>query len=57
MTPEQQYNVFRDSGDLEELFPKLSGEWNKDKARFTKMFEKNNQILEDLEKDLQEEEE
>lgn len=47
MTPEEQYNIFKESGDLHELFPKMTGEWEKDKSRFTKAWAKNNQIIEE----------
>ena len=49
MTPEQQYNIFKESGDLKEFFPKMKGEWALDKDRFIKSWVKTNQILEEAE--------
>lgn len=49
-----QYNLFRDSGDLKELFPKLTGNWEKDEKRFTRLWEDNNKILEEVEDSLNE---
>lgn len=46
---EQQYNLFKECGDLKVLFPRLSGDWERDKKAFTKIWENNKKILEDIE--------
>ncbi len=47
---QKQYNSFKESGDLKMLFPKLTGNWEKDKARFTKIWEENQRLLEEAER-------
>lgn len=44
-----QYNFFLESGDLESLFPSMTGEWEKDKKRFTKIWEDNQKLIRDIE--------
>lgn len=51
MNPEEQYNIFKESGDLDEFFPKMTGDWEKDKARFTAAWAKNNLIIEEASND------
>lgn len=46
---EKQYNSFKESGDLKILFPGMSGNWEKDKRRFTLIYEDNQRLLEGIE--------
>jgi len=46
----KQYESFRDSGDLNVLFPGMSGEWEKDKRRFTLLWEENQELIQRAEK-------
>lgn len=45
------YLALKDSGDLEKMFPGLSGEWEKDKKTFTTEYNKNEMILGDIDID------
>ena len=42
---QKQYNSFKESGDLKMLFPGLSGNWEKDKVRFTRIWEEHQRLL------------
>jgi|Laugrespbdmm15sn_2_1035079.scaffolds.fasta_scaffold161955_2 hypothetical protein len=42
---QRDYNSFKESGDLKMLFPGLSGNWEKDKVKFTKIWEENQSFL------------
>lgn len=46
------YDSLLESGDLEMLFPKAKGEWEKDKKRFTEIYEFNQKTLENFENNL-----
>lgn len=41
-----QYNLFLESGDLFEIFPKMKGEWELDKKIFIPQWEANKEFLE-----------
>ena len=49
---QRQYQSFKESGDLKALFKGMSGDWEKDKARFTRIYEENQRIIEEAKKDL-----
>lgn len=42
------YNTFLESGDLEALFPKAKGEWEKDKKWYMSYYKDQRRIMEDL---------
>lgn len=44
-----QYNAMLKNGDLEILFPSMTGEWTKDKKRFTKIWEENQKLIQKIE--------
>lgn len=46
---QKQYNAFKDSGDLKMLFPGMSGNWEKDQKRFTRVWEDNQRLLKEAE--------
>jgi hypothetical protein len=46
---ERQYNMFVDTGDLKLLFPSMTGTWEKDKRRFTILWQDSQRLLEDAE--------
>lgn len=39
------YEALRDSGDLLDIFPSLSGDWKTDKKDFKEQYEFNNEAL------------
>jgi hypothetical protein len=45
MNTKEEYDILKDSGDLEILFPGLTGNWDKDKTQFTKMWKMNQEII------------
>jgi hypothetical protein len=49
---QEQYQAFKDSGDLKVLFRGMSGDWEKDKVKFTRIYEENQRIIEEATKDL-----
>jgi hypothetical protein len=49
---QKQYQAFKESGDLKVLFKGMSGDWEKDKVRFTRIYEENQRIIEEATKDL-----
>lgn len=49
---QKQYQAFKDSGDLKILFKGMSGDWEKDKAKFTRIYEENQRIMNEATKDL-----
>lgn len=49
---QKQYQAFKESGDLKVLFKGMSGDWDKDKTRFTRIYEENQRIIEEATKDL-----
>lgn len=48
----KQHQAFKESGDLKVLFKGMSGDWEKDKVRFTRIYEENQRIIEEATKDL-----
>jgi hypothetical protein len=48
----KQYQAFKDSGDLKALFKGMSGDWEKDKLKFIRIYEENQRILEEAKKDF-----
>lgn len=46
---QKQYNSFKESGDLKMLFPGMSGNWEKDEKRFTRVWEDNQRLLKEAE--------
>ena len=49
---QRQYQAFKESGDLKVLFKGMSGDWEKDKVKFTRVYEENLRIIEEATKDL-----
>lgn len=49
---QRQYQAFKESGDLKVLFKGMSGDWEKDKVRFTRIYEENQRIIEEATKYL-----
>lgn len=49
---QRQYQAFKDSGDLKALFKGMSGDWEKDKVKFTRIYEENQRIIEEATKYL-----
>ena len=45
MQVRKEYEALKESGDLEMLFPRASGDWNKDKKQFTDIYEANKKML------------
>lgn len=41
MKVKREYDALLDSGELEDMFPQLSGTWKKDEKLFTKLWEQN----------------
>lgn len=41
----KQYDSMLENGDLEILFPNMTGEWKKDKDKFIKKFIQNQKLL------------
>lgn len=62
MTKEAQnhYQLLKDRGELNEIFPKATGDWEKDKKSFNRLYEENIKFVLDYEKgvlDLDEDDE
>lgn len=51
MKASKEYNLLLESGELLELYPELSGVWEKDKKRFIYMWEQNQELFMDLDID------
>lgn len=49
---QRQYQAFKESGDLKVLFRGMSGDWDKDKYKFIRIYEENQRIMEEATKDL-----
>ena len=49
---QKQYQAFKESGDLKVFFSGMSWNWEKDKAKFTRIYEENQRIIEEAKKDL-----
>ncbi len=45
----RQYEVLLDMGTLLELFPRLTGDWEKDQKRFIAEYNENMNLLDNLE--------
>ena len=45
MTAKEEYNKLLGSGELFELFPDLSGVWDKDRRKFESDWEKNQEVF------------
>lgn len=41
MKVKSEYQALLDSGELQDMFPQLSGVWKKDEKLFTKLWEQN----------------
>ena len=50
---QKQYQAFKDSGDLKVLFRGMSGDWEKDKSKFIRIYEENQRIMQEVTKDLE----
>lgn len=46
------YDALVDSGDLNEMFPNLTGVWEKDQKEFSRAYETTEHLLEDDDDDL-----
>lgn len=42
------YQAMADSGDLTELFPSLTGDWEADKIEFQRLHMANEQLMDDM---------
>lgn len=49
---QKQYQAFKESGDLKVLFKGMSGDWEKDKVKFIRIYEENQRIMQEATKDL-----
>ena len=49
---QKQYQAFKESGDLKVLFRGMSGDWEKDKSKFIRIYEENQRIMQEATKDL-----
>ena len=47
---QEYYQSLKDSGDLDEVFPKNKGSWEADKVLFTQYYNENIKFIEDFEK-------
>lgn len=54
MSARSEYDVLVKNGVLEEIFPGFSGDWEKDKNRFTRMWEMNNAAIKEIDTDYDE---
>lgn len=48
MKARSEYNILLDLGELEELYPNLTGVWEQDKENFTFIWEQNQEILKSI---------
>ena len=48
MRVKKEYDILLDSGELEIMFPQLSGSWTKDQALFTQLWEQNIEAIKDI---------
>lgn len=53
MSAQSQYELLLDSGELKEMFPKLSGRWEKDQTEFVKWYEANIEAIRDIDVDFE----
>ncbi len=54
MIVKKEYNVLLEGGELLEMYPELSGSWEKDEKVFTSIWEKNQEAIRDIEGDFDE---
>lgn len=52
---QKQYSQLLESGELFEFYPKMKGEWDKDKKVFTQEYEQNMKIIMDFDVDFEDE--
>mgnify|MGYP003650680768 CR=1 FL=1 len=45
MSARSEYNMLADLGELLELYPNLTGIWEKDQDKFTSVWERNQEVL------------
>lgn len=55
MKAKEEYQKLLNSGDLEELYPDLTGNWKKDQEEFTRLYDLNNKALKDITIEIEEE--
>lgn len=48
MKVKREYQALLDSGELQEMFPELSGVWKKDEKIFTALWENNQSAIKDI---------
>lgn len=53
MSAKKQYNTLLESGDLFELYPGLTGEWEKDKKIFVDYYELNMIAIKNIDVDFE----
>lgn len=46
---QNHYQTLKESNELEQVFPKASGNWEKDKVKFTKLYNENIKFIQDFE--------
>jgi hypothetical protein len=56
MTAKNEYHELLANGELLELYPDLSGSWQKDKKIFTYTWEQNVEAIKDIDKNFDEDE-
>ncbi len=56
MKAKNEYQVLLENGELLEMYPGLSGSWDKDKKRFTIIWEQNIEAIKDIDVDFDEDE-
>ena len=54
MSAKGEYNILLEMGELLEIYPDLSGEWVKDKDKFTSLWDENNNLFNSLNVDYEE---
>lgn len=48
MKVKREYEALLDSGELQEMFPQLSGNWSEDQTLFTSLWEDNQEAIKDI---------
>lgn len=56
MKVKREYEALLDSGELEIMFPQLSGSWKQDKTLFTSLWEQNIEAIKDIDVNFNEDE-
>lgn len=54
MKAKDEYQNLLASEDLEKLYPELTGEWKKDKAEFTRLYDLNNDAINNISVEFEE---